>query len=112
VAAAFYGQGSVRNGPGIYSAAGIATVLVAYGLAGVVFAEFQGTRGGGFRVLCLALIGALAIHWGEQRWFWDAANPVCGVYAPIGQILFAHILFGFVLSGYARVLRGMRGVIG
>jgi hypothetical protein len=110
VAASFYGPSSLRDSAGIYTAVGAAMVLALYGLVGIAFGELLGRREGGFRLFCFSLIVALTIYWGVLRWFWRGMNPVAHLYAPDGQILLGHLLFGCFLAGYPRRLRGLRGV--
>lgn len=105
VAAVTYGSGSLRDAAGVYTAVGAAMILGLYGLVGMLFGEVFGSRQGGFRLFCFSLIIALTVYWGILRWFWNAANPLAHVYAPDGQILFGHILFGCFLAGYPRRFR-------
>lgn len=105
VASVLYGSGSLREAAGIYTAVGAAMVLALYGGVGMLFGELLGSREGGFRLFCFSLIVALSLYWGMLRWFWNGANPLAHVYAPDGQILFGHILFGCFLAGYPRRFR-------
>jgi small-conductance mechanosensitive channel len=105
VASVVYGPSSLRDAMGIYTAVGAAMVLALYGAVGVLFGEVLGPREGGFRLFCFSLIVALTVYWSVLRWFWTLANPVGHLYAPDGQILFGHLLFGCFLAGYPRRLR-------
>lgn len=108
VASAVYGSNSLRDAMGIYTAVGVAMVLALYGAVGVMFGEVLGPREGGFRLFCFSLIVALTVYWCVLRWFWNMANPMGHLYAPDGQILLGHLLFGCFLAGYPRRLRGLR----
>jgi hypothetical protein len=110
VAAAVYGQTSLRNGPGVYTAVGAAMVFAAYGLIGVCYGEVLGERRGGLRLFCLSLIVALTVYWAALRWFWQVANPIGHFYAPERQIFVVHLLFGCFLASYPRVLRSVAGL--
>jgi hypothetical protein len=110
VASVIYGPGSLRDGAGVYTAVGAAMVLTLYGLVGVVFGEFLGARPGGFRLFCFSLIIAMAVDWAVLHWFWNGANPVGHLYAPEGQILMGHLLFGCFLARYPARLRGITPV--
>jgi hypothetical protein len=112
VAAAVYGENSLREGIGIYTAVGTAMVLFLYGLIGLVFGEVLCDRRGGFRLFCLSLIVALSVYWAVLRWFWRMANPVAHLYAPDGQILFVHLVFGCFLAAYPRIFRSLAGLPG
>jgi hypothetical protein len=101
VAAAVYGSSSLRDSIGIYTAVGTAMVLVLYGALGILFGELLGRREGGFRLLCFSLIVSLAVNW----CLWKSANPLAHLYAPDGQILLGHLLFGCFLAGYPRALK-------
>jgi hypothetical protein len=109
IASTIYGQGSVREGIGIYTAAGIALALCFYGVAGVLFGEIVGERHGGFRFFWISLIAGMLIYWALLRWFWRIANPVGHLYTPDGQLLFAHLVFGCFLAAYPRTQRKLAG---
>jgi hypothetical protein len=107
VASVAYGPSSLREAIGVYTAVGSAMVLALYGLVGVLFGELLAAREGGFRLFCFSLIVAMTVNWCVLRWFWNGANPVGHLYAPDGQILMGHILFGCFLAGYPARLRGL-----
>jgi len=111
VASAVYGAGSLRGAVGFHTVVGVAMVLALYGMVGVLFGEILGSGAGGFRLFCFSLIVALTVYWGVLRWFWNMANPVGHLYAPDGQILLGHILFGCFLSRYPTRLRDLGGLI-
>jgi hypothetical protein len=111
VASALYGPSSLREAIGIYTAVGAAMVLALYGAVGVLFGELLGSREGGFRLFCFSLIVALSVYWSVLRWFWNLANPLGHMYAPDGQILLGHLLFGCFLAGYPGRLRGLSRLV-
>ena len=107
VASAVYGSGSLRDAIGVYTAVGAAMILVLYGAVGVLFGEVLGRCEGSFRLFCFSLIVALTVYWSVLRWFWNMANPLGHLYAPDGQILFGHIVFGCFLAGYPKRLQDL-----
>jgi hypothetical protein len=104
VAAAFYGDASVNTKAAGYTIVGIAMIVFAYGAMGMLFGLVVKERRASLRLLCYSVVAALAIHYLMLRVFWKGANPVAHLYAPDTQILIAHIVFGFVLVRYPRVL--------
>jgi hypothetical protein len=107
VASAVYGEASLREALGVYTAVGAAMVLFLYGLVGVAFGEVLGDRAGGFRLFCFSLVVALSVYWALLRWFWRGANPLGHLYAPDGQLLFVHLIFGCFLAAYPRTFRSL-----
>lgn len=112
VASAIYGETSLRNAIGLYTAVGTAMVLFLYGLIGMIFGEVLGERRGGFPMFCFSLIVALTVYWAVLRYFWGMANPVGHLYAPDRQLLFVHLVFGCFLAAYPRVFRSLANIPG
>jgi hypothetical protein len=104
VASAFYGDASLNTKAGGYTIVGIAMILFAYGLLGLLFGLFVNDRQLSLRLICFAMAGAVAIHYIMLRVFWRMANPVAHLYAPDTQILIAHLLFACALLRFPRAL--------
>jgi hypothetical protein len=104
VASAFYGDASLNLKAGGYTIVGIAMIFFAYGLLGLFFGLFMSDGQLSLRLIIVAVIGALAIHYVMLRVFWKIANPVAHLYAPDTQILIAHLLFACALLRFPRAL--------
>jgi hypothetical protein len=102
-ASVFYGERSLSAKAGGYSIVGIAMILFAYGVVGLLFGMLVKEQPASLRLMCFGVVTALGVHYLIQWAFWKGANPVAHMYAPDSQILLAHILFGCVLARYARV---------
>lgn len=104
VASAFYGEASLNVKAGGYTIVGIAMILFAYGLLGLLFGLFMNDGRLSLRLIGVAMIGAVAIHYVMLRVFWKIANPMAHLYAPDTQILIAHLLFACALLRFPRAL--------
>jgi hypothetical protein len=101
---AFYGDDAYQDEFLRSTWAGLAVIIVAYGLMGAVWGCFWGDR----RRPLLSFFGALtglAVCFVFFDFVWPKVNPMIPLYAPVRQLQLAHIVWGMMLAkspGYAR----------
>ena len=103
-ATVFYGdyayEGDFRRSTG----AGIALIVVIYGLLGLLWGCFWKENRKPLMSFYGALTG-LAVYFVSFSFIWTRLNPLIPLYAPVRQLEIAHILWGMALArspGYAR----------
>jgi hypothetical protein len=103
-ATAFYGDYAYEGDFRRSTWAGIALIVVIYGLLGMVWGCFWKEN----RRPMLSFYGAmagLAVYFIFFNFIWTRLNPLIPLYAPARQLEVAHILWGMALArspGYAR----------
>src|SRR4029077_10254234 len=97
----FYGENAWQNEFFRTTWAGIALIVVIYGVIGIAWGCFwKGNRRAMFSVA--GTLTGLAVYFFFFRFIWPHTNPVITLYAPIRQVQIAHILWGLALSGSPR----------
>jgi hypothetical protein len=103
-ATVFYGDYAYEGDFRRSTWAGIALIVVIYGLLGLVWGCFWKENRKPLMSFYGALTG-LAIYFIFFSFIWTHLNPLIPLYAPVRQLEVAHILWGLALSGspgYAR----------
>ncbi len=96
-ATAFYGEYAYQNEFFRTTWAGIALIVVIYGLIGAVWGcIWRGQR----RPLLtfLGVITGIVVYYLSFNFVWPRVDPLIPLYAPLGQMQLAHILWGAALS--------------
>jgi predicted membrane-bound mannosyltransferase len=132
VVAAFWGGGGIWSVPNLFSTvfygenawqneffrttwAGIALIVVLYGLIGIVWGCFL--RDHRRPLLSFyGLLAGLATYLVFFGYVWAHVNPLIPLYAPVRELLVAHVLFGAALAkspGYSvRIARAISPLAG
>ena len=97
-ASTFYGEAAYRPGYGAHTTAGLALLLVLYGLLGALFALVVRDHGSAMRVTMLGLIFGAGWFFVSFEWLWKHVNPMVPLYSPDRAMLVGHILYGAVLG--------------
>ncbi len=112
LASTFYGESAYRQGFGMRTSAGVALLLVIYGLLGAMFGLVIRDHGTMLRVAFLGLIFGTAWFFVSFDWMWKHVNPLVPIYYPQRAMLVGHLLYGTVLGGrfpaYRKEMSGER----
>jgi hypothetical protein len=108
LASTFYGEAAYRQGFGSRTSAGLALLLVVYGLLGALFGLVIRDDSARLRITLFGLIYGTAWFFLSFNWLWKFVNPIVPIYSPDRAMLVGHILYGGVLgSRFPRYLRAM-----
>jgi len=99
LASTFYGETAYRQGFGVRTSAGVALLLVIYGLLGALFGLVIRDHGTVLRVTLLGLIYGTAWFFLSFDWIWKHVNPMIPLYSSGRAMLFGHLLYGSVMGG-------------
>ena len=105
LASTFYGESAYRQGFHVRTSAGVALLVVIYGLLGALFGLVMRDHGSLLRVILLGLIYGTAWFFLSFDWLWQHVNPLVPLYAPDRAMLVGHLLYGAVLGGRFSVYR-------
>jgi hypothetical protein len=108
-ATVFYGD--YVNADGFFHTtwAGIALIVVLYGLLGALWAGVWSSRRRPLPVF-FGVLGGLVVYYALFGIFWPRIDPVISIYAPIRQLQVAHILWGVSLHTSYRYARQLAAV--
>jgi hypothetical protein len=108
LASTFYGESAYRQGFGSRTSAGVALLVVIYGLLGALFGLVIRDHSARLRITLFGLIYATAWFFLSFTWLWKFVNPIIPIYSPDRAMLVGHILYGGVLgSRFPAYLRAM-----
>ena len=99
LATTFYGEAAYRQGFSARTSAGVALLVVIYGLLGTVFGMVTRDHGSHARVTLLGLIYGTAWFFISFDWLWKHINPLMALYSPDRAMLVGHLVYGAVLGG-------------
>ena len=99
LASTFYGETAYRQGFGVRTSAGVALLLVIYGLLGALFGLVIRDHGTLLRVTLFGLIYGTAWFFLSFDWIWKHVNPMVPLYSPGRAMLLGHLLYGSVMGG-------------
>ncbi len=99
LASTFYGESAYRQGFGARTSAGVALLVVLYGLLGALFGLVVRDHGSPLRVIFLGLIYGTAWFFVSFDWLWKHVNPLVPLYSSDRIMLVGHLLYGAVLGG-------------
>jgi hypothetical protein len=99
LASTFYGESAYGPDFGGRTTAGLALLLVIYGVLGAVFGLVVRDQGSRARVVLLGLIYATAWFFLSFDVLWKHVNPLVHIYSPDRAMLIGHLLYGGVLGG-------------
>jgi hypothetical protein len=99
LASTFYGESAYRQGFGVRTSAGVALLLVIYGLLGALFGLVIRDHGTLLRVTLLGLIYGTGWFFLSFDWMWTHVNPMVPLYSPNRAMLLGHLLYGSVMGG-------------
>jgi len=110
LASTFYGESAYRQGFGMRTSAGVALLLVIYGLLGALFGLVIRDHGTVLRVILFGLIYGTACFFLSFDWAWKHVNPLVPLYYPQRAMLVGHLLYGSVMGsrfpGYRKEMSG------
>jgi hypothetical protein len=98
LASTFYGESAYRQGFGVRTSAGVALMLVIYGLLGALFGLVIRDHGTLLRVTLLGLIYGTGWFFLSFDWMWKHVNPMIPLYSPSRAMLLGHLLYGSVMG--------------
>jgi hypothetical protein len=108
MASTFYGDSAYRQGFGSRTSAGVALLVLVYGLLGALFGLVIRDHGTRLRITLFGLIYGTAWFFVSFTWLWKFVNPIVPIYSPDRAMLVGHILYGGVLgSRFPAYLRAM-----
>ena len=108
LASTFYGESAYRQGFGSRTSAGVALLVVVYGLLGALFGLVIRDHSTRLRITLFGLIYGTAWFFVSSTWIWEFVNPIIPIYSPDRAMLVGHILYGGVLgSRFPAYLRAM-----
>jgi len=99
LASTFYGESAYRQGFTAKTSAGVALLMVLYGLLGALFALVIRDHGPRLRVVVLGLIYGTGWFFLSFDWLWKHVNPLVALYSPDRAMLIGHLFYGGVLGG-------------
>jgi len=109
LASTFYGESAYRPGLGARTGAGVALLLVLYGVLGAIFALVIRDQDSRFRVTLLGLIYGTGWFFLSFDVLWKHVNPLVQIYSPDRAMLVGHLLYGGTLGRrFPAYLRDMR----
>jgi hypothetical protein len=109
LASTFYGESAYRQGFGSRTSAGVALLIVVYGLLGALFGLVIRDHSPRLRILLFGLIYGASWFFLSFTWLWKLVNPIVPIYSPDRAMLVGHILYGGVLgSRFPRYLMALR----
>lgn len=109
-ATAFYGDIAYQGSFGRSTWAGMALMIVLYGLLGVAWSCVVKGKRRPFLGVAGALTG-LAVYYLFFHLIWNFADPLIPLYAPIRQFQVAHALWGAALSSSPRYARRIADIL-
>jgi hypothetical protein len=98
LASTFYGESAYRQGFGSRTSAGVALLVVVYGLLGAVFGLVIRNHSTRVRTVVFGLIYGAAWFFLSFTWLWKFVNPIIPIYSPDRAMLVGHILYGGALG--------------
>jgi hypothetical protein len=108
LASTFYGESAYRQGFGSRTSAGVALLVVVYGLLGALFGLVIRDHSPRLRIVLFGLIYGAGWFFLSFSWLWKFVNPIVPIYSPDRAMLVGHILYGGVLgSRFPRYLMAM-----
>ncbi len=108
LATTFYGESAYRQGFGSRTSAGVALLVVVYGLLGALFGLVIRDSTARLRIVLFGLIYATGWFFLSFNWLWKFINPIVPIYSPDRAMLVGHLLYGGVLgSRFPVYLRAM-----
>jgi hypothetical protein len=108
LASTFYGESAYRQGFGLRTSAGVALLVVVYGLLGALFGLVIRDHGTRLRIAVYGLIYGTGWFFLSFSWLWKFVNPIVPIYSPDRAMLVGHILYGGILgTRFPECLRAM-----
>jgi hypothetical protein len=98
LASTFYGESAYRPGLGARTSAGVALLLVLYGVLGAVFGLVVRDQDSRLRVMLLGLIYGTGWFFLSFDVLWKYVNPLVNIYSPDRAMLVGHLLYGGTLG--------------
>jgi hypothetical protein len=98
LASTFYGESAYRPGLGARTGAGVALLLVLYGVLGAIFALVVRDQDSRLRVTLLGLIYGTGWFFLSFDVLWKHVNPLVQIYSPDRAMLVGHLLYGGTLG--------------
>jgi hypothetical protein len=109
LASTFFGESAYRPGFGAGTSAGVALLLLLYGLLGLLFALTVRDHGTRIRVLLAGVIYGTAWFFLSFDILWMHVNPLVKLYSPDRAMLLGHVLYGGALGrGFPAYLKSIR----
>jgi hypothetical protein len=110
LASTFYGESAYRQGFRASTSAGLALLLLLYGVLGLLFALVVRDHGTRMRVVLAGLIYGTGWFFLSFDILWKHVNPLVQMYSPDRAMLVGHVLYGGVLGrGFPAYLKSIRG---
>jgi hypothetical protein len=110
LASTFYGESAFRPGFGASTSAGVALLLLLYGVLGLLFALVVRDHGTRTRVVLAGLIYGTGWFFLSFDILWKHVNPMVQIYSPDRAMLVGHVIYGGVLGrGFPAYLKSIRG---
>jgi hypothetical protein len=103
-ASLYYGDRIFRASFGVITLAGIALLLVAAGIVGILFGCLVSRPPHILRLSVGALVVSMCWYWFNQTVLWRHGMMLVPLYVVPSTMVVAHILYGLVLSRYSRAL--------
>lgn len=113
LASTFYGESAYQAGFRVRTSAGLALLLVLYGLLGLLFALTVRDHGTRMRVLMAGLIYGTGWFFLSFDILWKHVNPLVHLYSPDRAMLVGHLLYGGALGrGFPAFLKSIQNLEG
>jgi len=110
LASTFYGESAYRQGFRASTSAGVALLLLLYGVLGLLFALVVRDHGTRMRVVLAGLIYGTGWFFLSFDILWKHVNPMVQIYSPDRAMLVGHVIYGGVLGrSFPAYLRSIRG---
>jgi hypothetical protein len=104
LAAAFYGDSALQNRFTIHTFCGLGLYIVIYGALGILFGLAVRDRQASLRITCVAVLCGLGWYFLAFGWIWKRWNPLLAVYTHDRPMFAGHVLYGWILGRYPRIL--------
>ena len=98
LASTFYGESAYQPRFGARTGAGLALLLVLYGLLGALFGLVVRDQGSRVRMTLLGLIFGTGWFFLSFDVLWKYVNPMVRIYSPDRAMLVGHLLYGGLLG--------------